>query len=242
MPIKPEDLRNFYLGTGVESFVMAQFQVLNCNAEKLIPDFGFDIHVTNLAAYSYLGAKAIDIYIQVKSRIYSGYQQDGIYSFSLSKTDYSLIQNTPNSVVVFVIAKPRIQQDPLSFDEDRAQFLYLEEQIESSAIEYLFNASPKDARSRKGYSEVADKIKGYDFSYIWCNSNHLDKLIQDCGKEYSDNYAVNLSVSEELQFYVNSNPIVPEMHDIWFLVNNHDPMLDENIYPWWVDSPKDSGY
>ena len=48
MSIKLCQLRIFFLGVGIESYDMLQFQMLNCETAKISPDCGFNIHVTNL--------------------------------------------------------------------------------------------------------------------------------------------------------------------------------------------------
>lgn len=236
MPISKHQLRNYYFGMGIESYVMSQLQMMNCQVSKLNPDFGFDLHVTNIAATQYLGANNVDQYIQVKSRIYRSSQKTKKYQFRINQSDYNLIQNTPNALVVFVIAKPQIYGDPLSFEEDRGQIFYLDEQIETSAITYFFNGSPSKARNQVGYSEIADKVKGYDLSYIWCNKNHLNNYQQECPKTVRGDYAFDFAISDELSFSFNGHLIVKEQHNLWFAVNPHSSsqqLADGDSFGWW---------
>ena len=199
MPISKNQIRNYYFGLGVESYIMSQLQMLNCQVTKLNPDFGFDLHTTNLAATQYLGAQKVDHYIQVKSRIY---YSENKYQFRICKSDFNLIESTPNALVVFVVAKPQIYGDPLSFEEDREMMLYLDQQLETSAINHFFYQSPNKVRSIAGYSEFADKVKGFkghliinSGTYAWIDIDKQgdavaknNQKIKDYKKDYYQAY------------------------------------------------------
>ncbi len=219
MPIKPEHLRNFYFGAGAESFISSQLQMFNCQVGKLSPDFGFDLHVTNLAAANYLEAQQVDYYIQIKAQIYYSSRNESKYRYIISEQDIELIKSTPNAIVIFAIAKPRILGDPCSFDENYARYMMLDEQIETSGIEYFFNQSPQKARECVGYSEVAEKIKGYDLSYIWCNRNHILSMLNKAAIKKTDKYIFEFSISEDCEFSFDGHKLVPEMHNLWYLIN-----------------------
>ncbi|WP_168455207.1 hypothetical protein [Bacillus cereus] len=110
-------IESVYWGTGFEYIVMGDFLTRGYEAQKLVPDFGYDILVTNkLKLLNQKHEEPFQYYIQVKSRLVLKEFDNGIINFYIESDFFDKLINDTNGILVCCYVSGRILKDSWSSD------------------------------------------------------------------------------------------------------------------------------
>lgn len=108
MPITKDNYKNFYYGTGSEYFFISKFYMMGYEANKLNPDIGYDLLVTNKAKEIYEDQVKISFCVQVKSSIMVKEKT----SFWIEMENFISLIKDPAAILLLAFYEPYLRQIP----------------------------------------------------------------------------------------------------------------------------------
>lgn len=195
MKISKENYRNFYFGTAAETYIQSEFYSFGYEAYKAQPDIGYDLCVTNNSLFTFEKKSFKQYNVQIKSR----FIWDKGTKIYISHTDFEMLLNDKNSILIVVFQRPRIGVDGYAFWEPRDTYneYIIDKGLELSWSEHLLTTGEiKNATD----AEHSLFILGYDKEYFWINNSQLKRLNSD-GFIFEDDFEnerVYLNVEKNL--------------------------------------------
>ena len=214
MPLDKNSYYNFYLGNCAEHYLMSELFFHGYEANKMSPDIGIDILVTNKARQYFQKEKAKLIYLQVKST----FLVNNKAVFFIKENELEFLLSDPSINTVFCFFIPKIEADPKSLKQDLSDTPWFEE-LEASWMCQMYAENFRDLR-RNGELEVLE-FKSFGFKYFWLNNAQLRKGKEEGIFVSAFNNLVKLTV-QVANSVIEIDPvgaICPEISNIFYLLN-----------------------
>lgn len=199
MQITEINYEEFYFGHAAECYIQGEFYTLGYEALKTTPDIGYDLLVTNCARTKFLGEEPKQFNIQIKSRVCSANKT----TFCIKKEDLNCLINDPKGILICVFCTPNF-----SYGRENITIYRTQDSLSSDFIETLsqiiFNKD--EYPTFKKLKEKMIPYVGFSKNYIWFNSAHLQRLLEnDYFFEYKDNYCLSFGISDEVTYPLDKN-------------------------------------
>lgn len=218
MPINLENCESFYQGAFAEHHICSLFYFYGYEAQKVSPDVGLDLMVTNLARVRFKGDAPLHAEVQVKSVLLDA---NGAYA-SMSAEELDYLSMGEHRYCVFVILHGLCGGgwDPQSFErgDDPDASSIVDRDIQS----YNEHRAATEGRSRRRRGALSI----HDFNHVnltpfWLHSSQMrrmrDKNIWTRRQEGSFGLRIDL---KESSVYLAGIPLIPELMDVRYIVSH----------------------
>lgn len=213
MPITQKNCELFYQGSCAELHVASLFYFAGYEAQKINPDIGVDLTITNLARERFNNDPPRVAQVQVKSALMDSTGA----SVAILEEELDFLCNSDDRYCVFVLFHD------LSNKLDNDSFnLYVElvdKFIDLDVASYEEQRAAKSGRGLRASGELSiHNFSGYKATVFWLNSKQM-KRAKDEGlwvRGESD-YRISIEVREGAIFLGNT-PLVPELSEVRYIM------------------------
>ena len=218
MPINLKNCESFYQGAFAEHHISSLFYLYGYEAQKVAPDIGIDLMVTNLARVRFKGEAPLHNEVQVKSILLDA---NGAYA-SMSAEELNYLSIGEHRYCVFVILHGLVGSllDPQSFErgDDPDASKLIDRDIQS----YIEQQAAADARShrRQGWLSIHD-FGHVDVTPFWLHSSQMKRMRDMNNWRQRPDGSFGLMIDlKNATVYVDNIPLISELLDIRYIVEN----------------------
>ena len=168
MPLHNLNYENFFLGNATELWIASHIYLNGFEANKISPDFGIDLMVTNAARSKFKDEELTTRFLQIKSAFFIK-DQAKIY---LDSEEFEFLTSRNDLSTVFCLLNPLIEGHPQSFN--RGDFEPWRESLEAQLDQMTYDDHFNTKKKSDGCLSALD-FKGFFMEYFWMNSSQLKK-------------------------------------------------------------------
>lgn len=217
MPINDKNCENFFQGAFAEHHICSLFFFYGYEAQKVSPDVGIDLVVTNLARARFKGEAPLHIEVQVKSVLLDA---NGAYA-SMPATELDYLSMGEHRYCVFVILHGlRGGGDPQSFE--RGDDPDASNAVDRDILKYLEHNADTEGRAlrRQGAFSIHD-FKGVELTSFWLHSSQM-KCMREKGmwkQGKGDLFGLTIELKDS-SVVIAGTHLIPELNDVRFIVRD----------------------
>ncbi|MDP9933496.1 hypothetical protein [Variovorax paradoxus] len=217
MPINQESCESFYQGAFAEHHICSLFFLYGYEAQKVSPDVGIDLIVTNIARSRFKGEVPLRSEIQVKSVLLDA---SGAFA-SISAEELEFLSSGDHRYCVFVILHGlRGSCDPQSFErgDDPDAINAVDRDLQAFAEQLA--ATEGRARRRQGALSIHD-FDHVELSRFWLHSSQMKRMREERVWRLRPNGLFGLRITlEGRSVIVGEIRLIPELNDIRYITAN----------------------
>lgn len=215
MPIDHENCGRFYQGAFAEHHICSLFFFYGYEAQKVSPDVGIDLMVTNLARVRFRGEAPLHTEVQVKSVLLDA---SGAY-ISMSAEELDYLSMGEHRYCVFVILHGlRGGGDPQSFE--RGDDPDASNAVDRDILRTTEQHAATEGRTlqRQGALSIPD-FNHVDLTPFWLHSSQM-KRMRDTGMwqlRQGGSFGLKIEL-EDSSIVVAGIRLIPELNDVRYIV------------------------
>lgn len=211
MPLKTENYVHFFQGACAESHIAALFQFAGYEVNKVSPDAGIDLIVTNIARSKFANEDTKSIFIQVKSTMATGNNA----RFWLSSEEMDFLCSGVERYTVFAIfhdLEATLDTDHFDIYADQVQKM-----IDLDSENFL--------KERKALAGIPEKQSILDFSkysltLFWLNSRQMERAKSEGLWAYKSPFSKWLLQATLAGGVINlgHSMLLPALHEVRYMM------------------------
>lgn len=214
MPINYKNCESFYQGSFAEHHISSLFFFYGYEAQKVSPDVGIDLIVTNLARVRFQEEAPLHAEVQVKSVLLDA---NGAYAY-MSSEELEYLSTGEHRYCVFVILYGlRGGVDPRSFvcgDPDASKA------VDQDIMSYMEDRAAKNGRTlrREGALSIQD-FNHVELQSFWLHSSQMQRLRNEgmWQKKLDDSFGLKINL-EGSSVVVAGIHLIPELTEVRYIV------------------------
>lgn len=215
MPIDHENCESFYQGAFAEHHICSLFFFYGYEAQKISPDVGIDLMVTNLARVRFHGEAPLHAEVQVKSVLLD---ENGAYA-SIFAEELEYLSTGDHRYCVFVVLHGlRGGVDPESFE--RGDDHDASNAVDRDVLRHMEQRAASEGRAcrRQGVLSIHD-FNHVDLKAFWLHSSQMRRM-RDSGmwqRRQDGSFSLKIDL-EGSSVVVAGIRLIPELNDVHYIV------------------------
>ena len=214
MPIQQHNCESFYQGTFAEHHVRSLFYFNGYEAQKVSPDIGIDLMVTNLARARFRGEAPVSVEIQVKSVLLDA--QGGAVCLNPDELEF-LSVGAERYCVVVVLHGLAGSTDPGSYERG-------DDPDASNAVDrdllsrHVSEAAHDGRRMRRDGAMSIHDFNSVKTEIFWLHSSQISKMKREgLWRTWDGKFFLDIRLTE-FGLTAGGSDLIAELRDVGYIV------------------------